>query len=81
MLPMYAAVTPRLLVDRPLGKWTTPALVVSFVVAGNFFPQANRFAPTVLNPLQSYLLGAALLLLALMYCAVEGPAARVRPAA
>lgn len=73
MLPMYAAVTPRLLLDRPFGAGTIPALAVSFVAAANFVPQANRLAATALNPLQSYLLGSALLMLALMYSTVKGP--------
>ena len=81
MLPIYAVVTPRLLVDRPFGAWTLPALTVSFVVASQFFPQTNRFANTVFNPLQSYLLGAALILLALLYAIVKGPTTDVRATA
>jgi alpha-1,2-mannosyltransferase len=80
MLPIYAAVTPGLLRDRPLGSWTAPLLAVSFVMASNFWPQTNRFAASYLNPLQSYLLGAALILLLLMYRALEGPESCVTPA-
>jgi alpha-1,2-mannosyltransferase len=80
MLPIYAAVTPVLLRDRPLGTWTAPLLAVSFVIASNFWPQTNRFAASYLNVLQSYLLGAALILLVLLYRALKGSATFVTPA-
>ncbi len=57
---------------RPIGRWTVPALAISYVVAANYFQLTNRFADTWLNPLQSYLLGAALLLWGLMYRAAHG---------
>jgi alpha-1,2-mannosyltransferase len=60
LLPIYAAVTPFVIAQRPLGRWTAGAMIVSFVVAANYFQFTNHFAGTWLNPLQSYLLGAAL---------------------
>jgi len=47
-------------------------LAVSYVVISNFFPVANLLAPTVFNVLQSYLLFAALLVLALLHAARPG---------
>ena len=67
LLPIFAALTPQVLVDRPLGRWTAPALGASYFVAANYFQFTNRFAETRLNPLQSYLFGAALLLWGILY--------------
>ena len=67
LAPIYAAIAPELIARRPLGRWTVPALMTSYVLAANYFLFTNRFAATVLNPLQSYLLAGALLLWFLMY--------------
>jgi alpha-1,2-mannosyltransferase len=71
LLPIYAAVVPFLITQRPAGRWTAPAIAASYLVAANYFQFTNRFAETWLNPLQSYLLVATLLLWGLMYCAVH----------
>jgi hypothetical protein len=81
MLPMYAAVTPRLLGDRRSAPVTAAALAVSFVIAGNYWPQTNRFATTDWNVLQSYVLAAALILLVLLYRALHAAEACVPAAA
>jgi hypothetical protein len=47
-------------------------LAVSYVVISNFFPVANLLAPTVFNVAQSYLLFAALIVLALLHTARPG---------
>jgi uncharacterized membrane protein YagU involved in acid resistance len=47
-------------------------LAVSYVVISNFFPIANLLAPTVFNLAQSYLLFAALIVLALLHTARPG---------
>ena len=47
-------------------------LAVSYVVISNFFPIANLLAPTVFNMAQSYLLFAALIVLALLHTARPG---------
>src|SRR5262249_58385131 len=47
-------------------------LAVSYVVISNFFPVTNLLAPTVLNVVQSYLLFAALVVLALLHTARPG---------
>jgi alpha-1,2-mannosyltransferase len=47
-------------------------LAVSYVVISNFFPIANLLAPTVFNVAQSYLLFAALIVLALLHTARPG---------
>jgi len=72
LLPIYAAVTPFVIGQRPLGRWTATAIIVSFVVAANYFQFTNHFAGTWLNPLQSYLLVAALMVWLTIYRAVHG---------
>jgi alpha-1,2-mannosyltransferase len=71
LLPIYAAVTPFVIAHGPLGRWTAAAMAASYIVAANYFQFTNRFADTWLNPLQSYLLGAAILLWGLMYGAAH----------
>jgi hypothetical protein len=70
--PIYAAVTPFVIARRPLGRWTPAGMAASYFVAANYFQFTNHFAGTWLNPLQSYLLAAALLLWALLYRAAHG---------
>jgi len=72
LLPIYAAVTPFVIAQRPLGRWTAAALIGSFLIAANYFQFTNHFAGTWLNPLQSYLLGAALMVWLLIYRAAHG---------
>lgn len=71
LLPIYAAVTPFVIVRRPLGRWTAVGMVLSFVVAANYFQFTNHFANTWLNPLQSYLLAAALFAWLVIYRAAH----------
>jgi len=71
LLPIYAAVTPFVMVRRPLGGWTALAVGISYLAAANYFQFTNRFAGTWLNPLQSYLLGAALVEWGLVYYAAH----------
>jgi hypothetical protein len=59
------------IVRRPLGRYTGAALAAGYFVAANYFQFTNRFADTWLNPLQSYLLGAALLVWMLLYRSVH----------
>ena len=73
LLPIYAAVTPFVIAQRPLGRWTAAATIGSFLVAANYFQFTNHFAGTWLNPLQSYLLGAALIIWLLIYRAADAP--------
>jgi hypothetical protein len=54
-------------------------LTVSYVVISNFFPVANLLAPTVFNLMQSYLLFAALVVLALLHTARPGWQLRLLP--
>jgi len=71
LLPIYAAVTPFVIAQRPLGRWTAAAMIGSFLVAANYFQFTNHFAGTWLNPLQSYLLGAALMVWLIIYRAAH----------
>ena len=75
LLPIYAAVTPFVIAQRPRGGWIAMAMGTSYVIAANYFQYTNHFAGTSLNPLQSYLLGAALLVWGLIYFAAHAPAA------
>ncbi len=67
LVPVYAAVLPVVIRRRPLGRWTAAALAASYIVSAGYFQFTNRFAATPLNPLQSYLLAAALLLWLLLW--------------
>jgi hypothetical protein len=71
LLPIYAAVTPFVIVRRPLGRWTVVGMVLSFLVAANYVQFTNHFADTWLNPLQSYLLAAALFVWLVIYRAAH----------
>jgi hypothetical protein len=71
LLPIYAAMIPFAIVRRPLGRWTSAAVAMSFLVAANYFQFTNHFADTWLNPLQSYLLAAALLVWLVIYRAAH----------
>ncbi len=70
--PIFAAITPFVIARRPLGRWTAAGMALSFFAAANYFQFTNHFAGTWLNPLQSYLLAAALLLWALLFRAAHG---------
>ena len=67
LLPLFAATAGETLRLRPLGAYTAPALAVAFVLTGQFFQPAQRFAASPLNVLQSYVLFGALLMLVLWY--------------
>jgi alpha-1,2-mannosyltransferase len=71
LLPICAAVTPFVIAQAPLGRWTAAAMIGSFLIAANYFQFTNHFAGTWLNPLQSYLLGAALMIWFLIYRAAH----------
>jgi hypothetical protein len=63
LLPVFALIVPAALDQRPLGRWTAPMLTASFLLTAQYLQPAQRLASTPFNPLQSYvLLGAALLL-------------------
>jgi hypothetical protein len=62
LVPIVAAVSPAIVAAAPFGSATSPLLFASALVAANFFQVAHRFDRTWLNPLQSYLLFAALML-------------------
>jgi alpha-1,2-mannosyltransferase len=74
LLPIYAALTPSIVVERPFGRWTAAALGGSYLVAANYVQFTNHFAGSWLNPLQSYLLAAAVVLWALLYRSAHGSA-------
>jgi len=61
LAPVFAFLLPPLWKYRPAGRWTMPALAVSYVLASNFIGKVNRLGTVPLaNVLQSYLLAAAL---------------------
>jgi len=68
IFPIFAV-----LLARVIGHRTRLLLLaVSYVVISNFFPVANLLAPTIFNLAQSYLLFAALIVLALLHTARPG---------
>jgi hypothetical protein len=87
LLPIHACLLPALLGRPVLGRATLPVLAISFVLSSHFLPAANRLAGTPLAAAQSYLLFAALAVLALLIALLHAPkadrptgrAARVTP--
>ena len=69
LLPLFAATAGGTLRRKPLGTYTAAALMLAFVLTGQFFQPLQWFAATPFNVLQSYVLFGALLLLALWYLA------------
>ena len=70
---IYACLLPALLQRPVLHRATLPVLAISFVLSSHFLPAANRFADTPLAALQSYLLFAALTVLALLTALLHAP--------
>ena len=71
LLPIYAAVTPSMLVQRPFGRWTAATIGITYLLAANYVQFTNHFADSWLNLVQSYLLAAAVVLWALLYRALH----------
>jgi hypothetical protein len=67
LAPTVAASWPAIMVWRPFGRLTGVALAASALVAANYVQAVHRFDGTPLNPLQSYLLFAAVVLWLLMF--------------
>jgi len=68
LMPMYAMLLPAMLRWPVFGSWTLPVLGVSYVLSSHFFDVAQEAAGTpLLTPVQSYLLVAAFLVLAMLY--------------
>lgn len=72
-LPALAVLAPALLDASRSQAWIAAMLAISFELIGQFFAPAQRLAATSLNPLQSYVLFGALLLLASAYGVVLRP--------
>jgi hypothetical protein len=73
LLPIYACLLPALLQRPVLHRATFPVLAISFVLSSHFLPAANRLAGTPLAAVQSYLLFAALTVLALLTALLHAP--------
>jgi len=71
LLPIYAATTPVLIVRHPFGRWTGVAIGGTYLAAANYFQFTNHAADSWLNPVQSYLLGASLIVWMLLYRALH----------
>jgi hypothetical protein len=67
LLPLFAATAGEMLRRKPAGAYTAAALMLAFVLSGQFFQPLQRLAATPFNVLQSYVLFGALVLLALWY--------------
>ena len=66
-LPLFAVVLPVSLGAAGAGRGTVAALAASFLLLGQYLRPAEYLAATALNPLQSYELFGALLLLGVAY--------------
>ena len=71
LLPIYAATAPVLIVRHPFGRWTGVAIGGTYLAAANYFQFTNHAADSWLNPVQSYLLGASLIVWMLLYRALH----------
>jgi hypothetical protein len=67
LLPLLGATAGEMLRRKPLGTYTAAAVMLAFVLTGQFFQPLQWFAATPFNVLQSYVLFGALLLLALWH--------------
>ena len=67
LLPVFAYITPIVIAQRVLGKWTVAYLMLAFVLASQNLELLNNLASTHLNFLQSYLFFAGLMMLLLLY--------------
>jgi alpha-1,2-mannosyltransferase len=67
VLPLFAVLVPASLEVSACGRWTAALLALSFVLTAQFLAPVQYVAATALNPLQSYLLFGALLLLGIAY--------------
>ena len=67
LLPLFAATAGETLRLKSFGAYTTIALMLAFVLTGQFFQPLQRLAATRCNVLQSYVLFGALLMLGLWY--------------
>ena len=74
LVPIFAATAPTMLVSRPLGRWTGALLFLCYIAASQTLLVSNRLAGTPLGVLQSYLLIACLVFLAILYSSL-----RIRP--
>ena len=72
LAPLGAASWPAIARARPLGRLTGSMVFCAALIAANYFQAAHRFDGTPFNPLQSYLLGAALVLWWLLLRAQRG---------
>jgi alpha-1,2-mannosyltransferase len=70
LLPILAATAPAMLARRPIGAWTGAVLAVCYVAASQALAPANALAGTPFGVLQSYLLLAAMGILALLYASL-----------
>ena len=67
LLPLFAATAGETLRLKSFGAYTTIALMLAFVLTGQFVQPLQRLAATRFNILQSYVLFGALLMLGLWY--------------
>ena len=67
LLPLFAATAGETLRLKPFGAYTATAMMVAFVLTGQFFQPLQRLAATPFNFLQSYVLFGALLMLGLWH--------------
>jgi alpha-1,2-mannosyltransferase len=71
VLPLLAATAPAMLITRPVGRWTTPVLLICYLTISQSLALTNRLAGTPAGIAQSYMLAGALLLLVLLCCSLQ----------
>ena len=67
LLPLFAVALPAAMGCANQRQWRWMAVMGSYLLCSNFWLLANKLAPTLWNPLQSYILLGALLFLATLY--------------
>ena len=67
LLPIFALITPIAMMQWPFARATGLYLLAAFVLASERIEPANRLWDTPFNPLQSYLLAAAAMVLVLLF--------------
>jgi hypothetical protein len=80
VLPILAVTAPAMLALAPWGRATAPALAVGYVLVSQYIAPLNASANVWGGIGQSYVLGGALVILALLYASLRPPAGCATPA-
>lgn len=67
LLGVFAMLAPRMLAEKPMGRWSMAYLAAAFCVASRRLEFTDHLAETPFNFLQSYLFFAALMTMVILY--------------